>query len=83
MKEIKVRVEWASGLIGYFSLEDDGRNITMPSSWPAGGCRQQLCPSGKTEEALAIASRRNWPYWIGGCGYSAVPRKIEIVPQQD
>ena len=58
-------------------LIDDGQHIHAASDHPAGGARCILARSGDWAAALSAARTRNWPYWIGGCGYSSVPVRVD------
>jgi hypothetical protein len=60
-------------------LHDDGSHITKPSNHPGGGSRVILAPSGDFDTAFRRAKDMSWPFWIGGAGYSDLPRKIEVI----
>lgn len=66
-------------IITMSTVIDDGEHIHAASPHPGGGTRCIIAKSGDWDDALSAARTRNWVYHIGGCGYSAVPVKVEVV----
>jgi hypothetical protein len=61
-----------------YDLHDDGTYISKPSSWPGGGTREIVGKSGDLDYAINVCKRSNFPFWIGGAGYSCVPISLDI-----
>ena len=61
------------------SLDDGKEYISAGTSHPGGGARCIIAPTGQWDLAIQAARTRNWPYWIGGAGYSALPVAITFM----
>lgn len=59
--------------------EKDGDCITLPSSNPTGGCRQQITTDGNWDIAVTRAMLTEFPFWVGGGGYKRTPRRITLL----